>query len=219
MKKINLISLIKQHHFLWLVWSVFMFIALFCLIFIGNYEFSKEVNLFHTNILDVFFKYVTYLGDGILLYLLGIFFIFINRRMGTLTIFSLVFTTIVIQFLKRIVFADFFRPSKFFKELINEGTWHIVDGVKLYDSFSFPSGHTALAFCFFITICHFLKSNFWSVFFIIISFVIGYSRIYLSQHFLVDVWFGSLIGSVISLLTIKYSNNLISISPFFGKSI
>ena len=60
----------------------------------------------------------------------------------------------------------------------------------------------------------FIKRNNWALFFISIAFLVGFSRIYLTQHFLIDVLFGALIGSLIALLTHTYLEKLISTISF-----
>ena len=117
---------------------------------------------------------------------------------------------LIIQFLKRIIFKDQLRTSKIFQDLIQDGSWNTIEGLNLYEKFSFPSGHTALIFCFCITLSLYIKKNNWALFFISIAFLVGFSRIYLTQHFLIDVLFGALIGSLIALLMHTYLGKLIS---------
>ena len=56
----------------------------------------------------------------------------------------------------------------------------------------------------------YIKRNNWSLFLISIAFLVGFSRIYLTQHFLLDVLVGALIGSLVALLTHTYFERLIS---------
>ena len=212
----SIFSKVKQFKYLWFFWLFVMILALFILVLMGSYEFSVKVNNQSSLIFDYFFKYITFIGDGVLLYILSFVLIIFSRKWALLSIISLLITTIFVQILKRLLFDNFYRPSRYFKYLIDDGSWHLVDGVELYDRFSFPSGHTALSFCFFIIICYYLKSNFWSLLLIMLAFLVGFSRIYLTQHFLIDVWFGSLIGSLISLLAITYFEKFISKLSFIN---
>lgn len=212
----SIFSKVKPFKYLWFFWLFVMILGLFILVLIGSYEFSVKVNNQSYLIFDYFFKYITYIGDGVLLYILSFALIIFSRKWALLSIISLLITTIVVQILKRLIFDNFYRPSRFFKDLIDDGSWHLVDGVELYDRFSFPSGHTALSFCFIIIICYYLKSNFWSLLLIMLAFLVGFSRIYLTQHFLIDVWFGTLIGSLISLTVITYFEKFISKLSFIS---
>ena len=178
----------------------FYTIGMFLLLKIGNYDFSLYLNPNHSYLADVFFKYITHLGDGLIAFLIVIILFFIRQDYGLLTLISLLTTTVITQFLKRIIFIDRFRPSNIFDELIKAGKWHVVEGVHLHDKFSFPSGHTATVFCIGILIAFLINSRVWSIFTVILISIVGFSRVYLSQHFLADILFGSLIGTLISFL-------------------
>lgn len=194
----------------WVLWILLMFFGIGLLLIVGNHEFSILINLWHNEILDFFFKNLTYLGDGIFLFLIAFVFIFFKRKLAILTLSSLSITTIIVQFFKRIIFQDQLRPSKIFQHLIQDGTWNTIEGLNLHEKFSFPSGHTALIFCFCVTLSIYIKRNNWSLFLISIAFLVGFSRIYLTQHFLIDVLVGALIGSLIALLTHIYLEKFIS---------
>ena len=200
----------------WVLWILLMFFGIGLLLIVGNHEFSILINLWHNEILDFFFKNLTYLGDGIFLFLIAFVFIFFKRKLAILTLSSLSITTIIVQFFKRIIFQDQLRPSKIFQHLIQDGTWNTIEGLNLHEKFSFPSGHTALIFCFCVTLSIYIKRNNWSLFLISIAFLVGFSRIYLTQHFLIDVLVGALIGSLIALLTHTHLEKFISKIEFIN---
>jgi membrane-associated phospholipid phosphatase len=205
---INRISknLISYH---WLLWVFLFFLGTLFLVTYENFNFSIILNSLHNNFLDQFFKYITFLGDGRFIFFIALIFLFVNRQTGISILISLIINTILIQFLKRVVFNTQFRPSFYFKSLIEEGSWNIIDGVELYEKFSFPSGHTALVFCLCMSICFFVKKNRYRFLLVILAYTVGFSRIYLSQHFLIDVLAGILIGSIIPLLIHTYIEPLI----------
>ena len=122
---------------------------------------------------------------------------------------SLIINTILIQVLKRVVFSNQFRPSFYFKNLIEDGSWNLIDGVELFEKFSFPSGHTASVFCLCMSICFFMKKKHYPLLLVLLAYIVGFSRIYLSQHFLIDVLAGALLGSIIPVLTNKYIEPLL----------
>jgi len=195
----------------------FYVIGVFFLLKMGNYDFSIYLNSNHNYITDIFFKYITHLGDGVTAFLIVLILIFIRQDYGLMTFFSLISTTVFTQFLKRVVFIDRFRPSNIFDDLIKAGKWHIVEGVHLHDKFSFPSGHTATIFCVGILIAFFVKSRVWSVFVVTLISIVGFSRVYLSQHFLADILFGSLIGALISfVLYFFFSTSIMKLSHKFS---
>ena len=105
------------------------------------------------------------------------------------------------------------RPKTFFEELIAanpslSADWQqiMVDGVRMHSWHSFPSGHTATFFVFF-SLCAFIyvyerwpRGKEASVVCLILALLGGYSRIYLSQHFLMDVCGGMAEGVLMSVV-------------------
>ena len=84
----------------WALWILLMFFGFGLLLIIGNYEFSVLVNSWHNNSLDFLFQNLTYLGDGVFVFLIAFVFIFFKKKLAILTLSSLSITTIIIQFLK-----------------------------------------------------------------------------------------------------------------------
>ena len=199
----NLIS----HH--WLLWIFLFLLGTLLLTIYKNLNFSIIVNAYHNSFLDQFFKYVTFFGDGRFVFFIAFIFLFANKKFGTSILISLIINTILIQVLKRVVFTQKFRPGFYFKSLIEEGSWNMIDGVELYEKFSFPSGHTASIFCLCISICFLMKKKYFSLLLVLLAYIVGFSRVYLSQHFLIDVLTGTLIGSIVPLLMYTYIEPLI----------
>ena len=193
----------------WLLWGFFFLLGILFLAIFQNSNFSIIINASHNNFLDQFFKYITFLGDGRFVFLIALIYLFANKKYGISILISLIINTILIQVLKRVVFSNRFRPSFYFKNLIEDGSWNMIDGVELYEKFSFPSGHTALIFCLCMSICIFMKKKYFPLLLVLLAYIVGFSRIYLSQHFLIDVLAGALIGSLIPILTFKYIGPLL----------
>lgn len=97
----------------------------------------------------------------------------------------------------------------------------IVPGYAMNCCNSFPSGHTATAFALFCTCALFLRSRILKFTAFALALSVGYSRIYLMQHFFEDVYAGSVLGVIIavgtycSLSEARWVNNLkfINTSP------
>lgn len=160
-------------------------------------DFHMWINQFHNSFFDFFFKYCTHVSDGITVAVLGFIFVFIvpkKYRWSTfvLCLSTLVLTGILSQFAKHFIFPEAFRPNKF----IGDGILYLVDGVNVRLENSFPSGHTTAAFGFF-ALTSFLfarKKNTLQLLFFLFALLCGYSRMYLSQHFLEDVVAGAFLG-------------------------
>ena len=151
------------------------------------------------------------MGDGVFAFIVAIVCFFYRRDYGLIMLISLLITTSITQFLKRIIFIEKFRPSNIFSDLIESGKWHLVEGVHLHDKFSFPSGHTATVFCVGILLSIYINSRRWSIFILTLVSIVGLSRVYLSQHFLEDILMGSMLGTIVSILVYYF------LSPFLLK--
>lgn len=72
--------------------------------------------------------------------------------------------------------------------------------VEMPTSFSFPSGHTVLAFCAAGILYSVLPRV--APFVLVLACLIGFSRLYLGVHYISDVVGGALIGLAISVLVV-----------------
>ncbi len=154
-------------------------------------------NSFHTPALDQFFFYFTNLGDGIMAFLVVIILLAVKYRFALIVGVSNFVASLITQLLKQTVFSSELRPKKFF-EGIHE--LYFVPGVENHLYYSFPSGHSTCAFSLYLSLSLIAKGHIYKVFFFVIALLVGLSRIYLSQHFFADVYFGSLIGVVVTLV-------------------
>lgn len=105
-----------------------------------------------------------------------------------------------------------FLTKDFFKDFICRPR---PDGCNIH-SFSFPSGHSCIAMCFFgiiIYLTHrYVRSDFWRnlliAFFSIWIFIVGLSRMWLGAHFLSDVVAGMFLGFIFVNLYIIIDKSL-----------
>lgn len=167
-------------------------------------EIHLFMNQFHSNFFDYFFKYATYMGDGIVVIILILILAFIKVRYGLFALAGFLSSGIIAQVLKRFVFSDAKRPLPFFNGIAD---LHLVPGVDVHSSRSFPSGHTTTAFAFFACAALLTHSKTARLFLFVLAFLTAYSRIYLSQHFLVDVFAGSIIGTATTYMLKPYFMN------------
>lgn len=163
-------------------------------------ETHIELNSFHTPFWDTFFKYITEFGGNLPFILIGIFMLF-NLRDGLFLLLGQGICSLITQIFKYTCCHP--RPLTLFNSL-GIDLPPTVEGVHIWDAFnSFPSGHTSCVFVFFAGIAAILpyRYRFIQTFLVVFAFVTGFSRIYLSQHFLADVLFGSLIGMISTVIT------------------
>lgn len=172
------------------------YIMVLSLLFIASLSIDKGMDILwinghHTVFLDLFFKTVTNLGDGLIFIPIVVFAAFIRFRHAIAALIASLLHGILVSIFKRGLFPKLERPRKF----IGDDLIHFVPGVDVHNFNSFPSGHTATAFCaaFFLALISGNKTI--GVFTLVLAFVIGYSRIYLAQHFLIDVAAGAVVGT------------------------
>lgn len=172
------------------------------------------INSLHSASFDFFFKYFTYVGDGFFvafgILVLGLFALKENGwRPLVYGWLLLIISGAAAQFFKRVVFPDALRPSAF----LQGHELHLVDGVQMHAHHSFPSGHSTAAFAFFgfVTIYYFRNKPFFQVLMALTAALVGYSRMYLSQHFLEDIVAGTILGCsfLVVLLLVDRKNSLL----------
>ena len=157
------------------------------------------INNNHNEITDQFFKYFTHYGDGVMWAPLALFCFFFKRKYFIVVLAAAIISTLLAQFLKRIVYPDELRPISYLSENFPV---HIINGVTMRRSHSFPSGHTTTAFTMALIMAHMINKKAWSIMLIILAFLAGYSRVYLSQHFLTDVLGGMCIGVISGIIAL-----------------
>ena len=179
----------------------------------------------HTYARDIFYRYYTKIAEY-LPYLVCIF-VFLFGRAGDAAMSAgcLAGAELTTQIIKHIVNAP--RPLTWFAANMPEIQLPVVEGVKMHHWFSFPSGHTttffALAFVLSILATEKIKqanpnvqpdgegqaskrlnrilvcSLLQAVLFVLAALG-AYSRIYLSQHFALDVFAGMGVGLTFTCL-------------------
>lgn len=169
---------------------------------IGSHNVFRAVHSAHTPALDQFFYYYTYVGDFVVIgpLLLLVWLLPRQHRNGRfflLLVFTQLLPFLAVQGIKLLINAP--RPSMVF----GDTDWfHRIAGLNLHTQLSFPSGHTAGAFACFTLLSILLpagKSS-WGILFFVLAFLVAYSRMYLGQHFFEDVYVGSLLGTLLSIL-------------------
>ena len=190
-------SIIKQNRLFFAGYILLVILCMTLLVSLPKVEGHLFLNPWHYKPLDYIFRGFTFLGDGLfIIVLVVLLFIFKKRFLSVMIIAGYVLSGIPVQIIKS--YFDAPRPAVFLKG-INYS--HFVEGVTLHNYNSFPSGHTASAFALAVILAISLKNKWTGIIVLFLAALVGYSRIYLSQHFLLDVFVGSLIG-VLSGLTI-----------------
>lgn len=198
-----MLKLIKKNSYFYIAYLVFFVIASIILLMYSKKEIHLYTNGFHNEIFDYFFKYITYLGNGVAMAILVVVLLFVKYRYAIILLISTLSITAIVQLFKRHILPDIVRPILYFH---NQESLHLVDGVHMNTAHSFPSGHTATAFTMFLFLAFISKNNYVKLLCFVAALLVGYSRVYLSQHFLSDIHVGSFIAVVITTLVYLWVN-------------
>ncbi len=161
------------------------------------------INHFSANALDPFFFVVTDIGLGSMAAVIA-FLLFLYRfHWGLLMGVGLLFTSLFTNILKRHIFLGVSRPLL---KLCYTDFTRWIDGVELNWHRSFPSGHTMTIFAVCVVLAYLFNRRGLTVFFFVLAVLVGVSRMYLLQHFLIDVTAGAVLGLIASGLALLIVN-------------
>ncbi len=172
-----------------------MFIA--AILFVGSWvigtnQFFLAMNVDGGKWGDLLFSLITQLGEWIPWVVALIVILIKCKHHFLLLLYSCLISTILVQGIKN-TYPEILRPSR---AIANMALVHTVDGVELHENCSFPSGHTATSFCVFLIACLLLKPRWIVPLGFIYALSVGYSRVYLAQHFPRDIAGGMVIAVV-----------------------
>jgi membrane-associated phospholipid phosphatase len=145
----------------------------------------------------------SHLGDGYTATLAVVTLLVVRFRYVILVAGSNLLAALITQTLKHTIFDDVVRPKKFFEGLHD---LYLVPEVENHLYNSFPSGHSTCAFALYFSIGLIVENKILKFLCFVLALTVGYSRIYLSQHFFEDVYAGSFVGvsgTIIVYLLIK----------------
>lgn len=157
----------------------------------------KWLNGLHSEAADLFFRNVTHFGDGLAMALFILLLaLFVRYSYAFIALLALAASGGGAQIIKRML-ADVPRPVRFFDPATLEQL-HFVEGVKVHEWMSFPSGHTATAFALALMIALVFQRRWLTLCAGALAVLTAVSRIYLLQHFLSDTLAGGLMGMVLT---------------------
>lgn len=187
--------------YLWL-YASFLLVGMAAMATIQKGDFELLVNRSNTPALDHFFKHVTYLGDGMILAVVGIALLFIRYYYTVILLLISSLHGLFIFIIKTYFFHGVPRPKVFLQGVTD---LHFVEGVTVHTMNSFPSGHTATIFSLTLFLALIINRRSWSFILLMLALIVGFSRIYLMQHFFIDVYYGSIVGIISTLLAVFFA--------------
>lgn len=190
-------QIISSHKWYLISFVSVLIITLVPQLFLSQNELFLEINSNNSSFLDSFFYWLTYFGDGLTFVAIIIILLFYSYSKALTGLLVFLSTSLFAQLLKNLFFADHYRPFKYLSE---QDDLHIPNGVSPIINNSFPSGHTVTAFALatFLVLTYKKKYAWFPL--LAMAWLTAYSRVYLTHHFPVDVWVGSIIGTGITIL-------------------
>ncbi|GAB4094306.1 phosphatase PAP2 family protein [Flaviaesturariibacter terrae] len=169
------------------------------LIGFGKDQSFVLVNGWNTASLDLVMPWVTHLGNGFIYVPILLLTWFFRRDFIVAILAGIVICFLFTHILKNYVYPEELRPFSLAAKKI---AFHKVPGVELHENYSFPSGHTSTAFTMALLLAALQRQRAWVLALPFVALLVGFSRIYLAQHFLTDVTAGIMVGIASSFLSL-----------------
>lgn len=169
-----------------------------CLLLFDKGELVLWFSHHQTELGDFLMKHLTIMGDGMLFVPFILSTLFISYRHAISAVMSGLILTTFINIMKGFFFRDEPRPREYFKYM--EPPLNLVDGVDVHLLHTFPSGHAATAAAILFLTALFAKRDIVTWICIVFAWLIAITRVYLAQHFMLDVVFGHLFGCGAALI-------------------
>ena len=186
----TLVSLFKTNRLFFFGFLLFFLACVFVLLSYSKADGFYLLNTYHSDFLTTLFIWFTYLGDGIFCVAAGVLLVIFKKRfLGLMVLSSYAISGIIAQVLK--YFITEARPAVLLRDSSYQ---YFIDEVTLHNLYSFPSGHASSAFALAAVFSFAAENKNYSMAFLSAAILVGYSRIYLAQHFIDDVLAGAMIG-------------------------
>jgi membrane-associated phospholipid phosphatase len=198
-----MLSLFKKNTAFFIPYFIFLLAGGIVLLLWSKTDIHLYINRHNGPVADLFFSNWSNLGLGLMLIPVVFILAFIRLRYMLISIIGFCIMGAILEPLKLLFHAP--RPLTVFTGL--NQSLYLVPGVKMLSWYSFPSGHTATGFCIFCLLAFYTKSNPLKLFYFITALLIAYARMYLSEHFLQDVYAGSIIGVGSAILAYTWVMN------------
>lgn len=156
-------------------------------------------------IADKVFEYSSYLAEGWMWIPYFVLLVGLFKKDTSFILINFLISTLIVQFTKNYIFGSAMRPMA---SSLPTSEIHTVPGVEIHTYNSFPSGHSATAFTLFILSTYLFNNKQVFVFGLIYALICSYSRIYLAQHFPLDVAGGILVAVITIPISILIRKNL-----------
>jgi membrane-associated phospholipid phosphatase len=205
-----MLPLYKNNSAFFIPYFVFLLAGGFVLVLWNKPEIHLFINRYHSPGFDLFFEYYTNVGLGWLIIPVALALSFVRLRYVIISLLGFLLVFIINDSIKQ--FAATPRPIEVFSQL--HQSLYFVPEVEMFHMNSFPSGHTAVAFCLFAIVAFVTPNKAIKFTCFLIAILVAYSRMYLSEHFLIDVYFASFIGVICAVIAYTVGMKLVWLNKF-----
>jgi len=194
-------QLVKSNLIFYIGFLVWFTVSLTSLFIISKGDAVIWANQNRTDFLDQLFVAASAIVEVEGLIIFAILSTAISFKRFFMYAFTMLGALLVSSTLKKQVFPNNVRPRKYFENIYE---LNLIDGVNVHSNFSFPSGHTIAAFALFTFFALTNKNKWIKVISLLMALSVAFSRIYLSQHFLMDTVAGSILGVLLATVIYYY---------------
>jgi len=215
-----MLNILKENATYFSCFALFLVLSSCLLLFIDKGEAILFFSENRTDFGDLFFSFFTKVGEEYTYILLMLAMAFVRFRYVLLFPILGVLVTILSKVTKTFFAQP--RPITFFRGEGMEEVLNFVDGIKLYmGNTSFPSGHTMSGFALFTLLALMLsRKKTMAVGLFLIAFLIGLSRVYLVQHFYMDIFAGGILGVLLAVILFWLQNQIpVDEANWYDKSL
>jgi membrane-associated phospholipid phosphatase len=161
--------------------------------FLGRIPVFLFLNTDGGAFMDQFFKWATWGAEGwVWIPYLSVVVVLLKKDVK-LIILNFLLSTLITQISKHVIWDNVNRPIL---SGIPLDEIHTVPGVVMHSWNSFPSGHTATAFTLFLLTVYLFPTKWIFAIGAIFALICAYSRVYLGQHFPMDLGGGMLVAVI-----------------------
>lgn len=158
--------------------------------------------------MDHFFKWATWGAEGWVWIPYLSVVVVLYKKDFKLIILNFLLSTLITQVPKHFIWDKVSRPIA---SGIPLDDIHTVPGVVMHSWNSFPSGHTATAFTLFLLTVYLFPTKWVFAVGVIYAMICAYSRVYLGQHFPMDLGGGMLVAVISMQLSILIHKKILNL--------
>ncbi len=212
--KHNIRALISSRKLFFQTILFLMMAAVLLLLFFGRSAAFISSAAYHPFWANVFFINYTFMGNGLFVICLAsvLIFRFKKTQEGMAMFYGLLLSGFVVQGLKNITSLS--HPTIFLEQGQNLFT---ANTILVNDPVGFISGHTATAFALATVLTLIVQNLKWQLPILTAAVLLGYSRIYLAQHYLSEIITGAVVGTVSGIAAVYLAYYFKGFGYYFKK--